>query len=280
MGDVRSVTVLFTDLVGSTSLASSVSPEHADDLRREHFSVLRRAIAAADGTEVKSLGDGLMVAFSTASSGLASAVGMQQATELDNRSREVPFELRIGLSSGEVVEEDGDFFGDSVVEAARLCPRCEAGQVLAADVVHTLAGRRAAFECVPLGELELKGLPDPVPAVEVRWEPLTATVATDRVPLPARLATAPAAGVVGSARSELAMLAAAAKRVAAGDGREVVIVGGEAGLGKTTLVAEAARSRVCRRCLCAVRSRRGGPRHPLWALRRGVGPPGHACLRS
>ena len=66
MGDVRSVTILFTDLVGSTSLASSVSPEHADELRREHFSVLRRAIANADGTEVKNLGDGLMVAFSTA----------------------------------------------------------------------------------------------------------------------------------------------------------------------------------------------------------------------
>lgn len=121
MGQVLNVSVLFTDLVGSTALSSSVSPGAADGLRRAHFGVLRRAIAEVDGTEVKNLGDGLMVVFSTASAALGCAVGMQKATELDNRSREVPFGLRVGVSAGEVVEEDDDFFGDAVVEAARLC---------------------------------------------------------------------------------------------------------------------------------------------------------------
>ncbi|MBX3287434.1 MAG: AAA family ATPase, partial [Actinobacteria bacterium] len=243
MGQVVNVSVVFTDLVDSTALASSVSPEEADRLRREHFGILRRAVAEAGGTEVKNLGDGLMVVFATASAALACAVGMQQATELDNRHRDMPFGLRVGLSAGEATEEDGDYFGDPVVEAARLCARCTSGQVLAADVVRAMAGRRSPFECLPLGELELKGLPEPVPAVEVRWEPVAAQRGErgERVPLPGRLAARPRQGVVGRA-AELAGLTDAFKRASAGDGREVVLLGGEGGLGKTTLVAQTARA--------------------------------------
>ena len=59
----ENVTVLFTDMVGSTALASSLAPDAADELRREHFAILRQAVAEAGGTEVKNLGDGLMVVF-------------------------------------------------------------------------------------------------------------------------------------------------------------------------------------------------------------------------
>ena len=168
----ENVTVLFTDLVGSTALASSLAPEAADELRREHFSILRQAIAEAGGTEVKNLGDGLMVVFASASAALACAVAMQQGVERDNRDREQSVGLRVGLSGGEVSREDDDYFGDPVVEAARLCAACESGQILAADVVRLMAGRRSRHECRSLGELSLKGLPDPVETVEVRWEPL------------------------------------------------------------------------------------------------------------
>jgi class 3 adenylate cyclase len=241
MGQVLNVSVLFTDLVGSTALSASVSPEAADQLRREHFGVLRRAVAEADGTEVKNLGDGLMVVFPTASAALACAVGMQQATELDNRGRDVPFGLRVGLSSGEAVEEDGDYFGDPVVEAARLCARCEAGEVLATDLVRAMAGRRNPHRCESVGDLELKGLPEPVATVQVCWEPVGEAETAQRVPLPRRLLGRPASGLVGRS-VELDALIAACKRTAAGDGREAVVVSGEAGLGKTTLVADVARS--------------------------------------
>ena len=83
----ENVTVLFTDIVGSTPLGSSLAPDAADGLRREHFSILRQAVAEAGGTEVKNLGDGLMVVFATASAGLACAVGMQQSVERNNRAR-------------------------------------------------------------------------------------------------------------------------------------------------------------------------------------------------
>jgi tetratricopeptide (TPR) repeat protein len=127
-----------------------------------------------------------------------------------------------------------------VVEAARLCARCESGQVLATDIVRGMAGRRSRHECRSLGELTLKGLPDPVETVEVVWEPLGGAEAGETIPLPARLAVRPAVGVVGR-ESEMTTIADAIKRVAAGGGREVLLLSGEAGLGKTTLVAEAAR---------------------------------------
>jgi class 3 adenylate cyclase/tetratricopeptide (TPR) repeat protein len=240
----ENVTVLFTDLVGSTALASSLAQDAADALRREHFSILRRAIAETGGTEVKNLGDGLMVVFGAASAALACAVAMQQGVERDNRERGRSVGLRVGLSGGEVVKEEGaDYFGDPVVEAARLCALCEAGQILAADVVRLMAGRRSRHECQSLGELQLKGLPEPVETVEVAWEPLTGagSQASASIPLPSRLAFRPTIGVVGR-ETETGMIADAFKRVANGEGREVLLVAGEAGLGKTTLVAEATRA--------------------------------------
>ena len=148
MTRTENVTVLFTDMVGSTALASSMSPDAADALRREHFSALRQAVAELGGREVKNLGDGVMVVFGAASMALACAVAMQQAIERDNRGRDDAVGLRVGLSGGEVSFEDDDYFGDPVVEAARLCASCEGGQVLAADVV------RATCTVDPLGLLE------------------------------------------------------------------------------------------------------------------------------
>ena len=233
-------TILFTDMVGSTAFASSLAPDVADEMRRDHFSILRQAIAEAGGTEVKNLGDGVMVVFTSTTAALSCAVAMQQGIEQDNRSQEHSVGLRVGLSAGEVNCEDDDYFGEPVIEAARLCATCEIGQVLAADVVRAMAGRRNRHECRPLGELALKGLPDPVETVEVLWEPLVGADTTTSIPLPSRLAVSPVVGVVGRA-SEMHAMTETAKRVAGGEGREVLIVSGEAGLGKTTLVAEAAR---------------------------------------
>ncbi len=123
----ENVAILFTDIVGSTELSQRLSAEAADEARRGHFSVLRQAIAGAGGTEVKNLGDGLMVVFASASAALGCAVAMQQGVELGNRKAAHAVGLRVGLSGGEVSREDDDYFGDPVVEAARLCAICEGG---------------------------------------------------------------------------------------------------------------------------------------------------------
>ncbi len=236
----ENVAVLFTDIVDSTALSQLLSPEDADEARQRHFSVLRQALVASGGIEVKNLGDGLMVVFVSASAALACAVAMQQAVDVDNRGRQHRVALRIGVSGGEVAHQEGDYFGDPVVEASRLCSASGGGQILAAEVVRLMAGRRSRHETRPLGGLSLKGLPEPVGAIEVVWEPLEPQNAKGLIPLPGRLTVRPGVGVIGR-EPELSALGDAAKRVASGGGLEIVLVSGEPGQGKTTLVAEAAR---------------------------------------
>ena len=72
------ITILFTDLVGSTELASDIGDAAADELRRAHFASLREALAATGGTEVKTMGDALMVSYPGAADALAGAVAMQR----------------------------------------------------------------------------------------------------------------------------------------------------------------------------------------------------------
>ena len=148
----ENVAILFTDIVGSTELSQRLSAEVADEVRRGHFSILRQAITESGGIEVKNLGDGLMVVFSSASAALGCAVGMQQGVDQGNHEGAEPVGLRVGLSVGEVSNEDGDYFGDPVVEAARLCARCDTGQILATDFVRAMAGRRSRHDCRPLGD--------------------------------------------------------------------------------------------------------------------------------
>src|SRR4051812_21243264 len=111
----ENATVMFTDMVGSTAMATSVGPEVADEMRRHHFTILRRSISHTGGTEVKNLGDGLMVVFRAASAALSCAVAMQQAMERDGRDEVDQVGLRIGLSAGEVDCDDGDYFGEPVI---------------------------------------------------------------------------------------------------------------------------------------------------------------------
>jgi class 3 adenylate cyclase len=234
-------TFVFTDLVDSTATAARLGPDAAEELRQTHFRLLRGAVVGSGGTEVKNLGDGLMVMFSSPSRALACAVGMQQAIEHHNRSTDEPLGVRIGVSAGEAVEEDGDFFGDPVVEAARLRAAAAGGQILAADLVRLMVGRHATQTFVSVGPLALKGIPEPVDAVEVLWEP--AAVAGS-VPLPGRLVGAASDALFGffGRGRELAVLEEARKQARSTRRCHTVFVAGEAGMGKTALVAQVART--------------------------------------
>lgn len=244
--DTVAATVLFTDLVGSTELASGLSTSDAEALRRTHFGLLRGAIDATGGREIKNLGDGLMVAFTSPSRAVECAVGMQQAIDRHNRRSTTRLQIRVGLSTGEVVQEDSDLFGDPVVEAARLCARATGGQILATSLVQLTLGRRTTQRFSSVGDLELKGLPEPVATVEVGWEPTPDDLADDAagggVPLPARLAAAATAGRLGfcGRSAELSRLAEAEKVASAEARLQVVLIAGEPGIGKTSVAAQAA----------------------------------------
>ncbi len=169
---VELATILLSDLVGSTRLATSVGPVRADELREEHFGLLRDAIAGCGGREVKNTGDGLMVAFSSASAAVRCAVAMQQLFERRYRRAEQGLHVRIGLGAGESTVKDGDYFGMPSIEAARLCDQAPSDGILISGLAKTLAGRCEGVEFVSAGELELKGFPEPVQAFSVSWAPI------------------------------------------------------------------------------------------------------------
>ena len=235
MTTVVTVSVVFTDLVGSTELASRLGSVAAEELRATHFSLLREAITASGGTEVKNLGDGVMVVFPSLGGALDGAVGMQQSIERHNRKGGEHLGVRVGVSNGDAVLEDADYFGEPIVEAARLCSKASGGQILTSDTVRALA-RRSDHEFASVGMLELKGLPEPVDAFEVQWAPL---VATPDVPMPARLSQGAAIGFCG--RDEEQELLGRLWKHARGGDRRLALLSGEAGMGKTRLSTEVAR---------------------------------------
>ena len=223
------VAVLMTDLVGSTATADRVGPEAAEELRQQHFALLRGVLERTGGREVKNLGDGLMVVFDGAAQSLACAVGMQQVVEARNRRAEERLGVRIGVSVGDAATEEGDYFGEPVVESARLCARAEGGQIIVNDLVHRLAGSRDGHSFKALGCLELKGISEPVQAFELEWEPAPVM----GIALPERLRGLPPTAYVGRIRERdrLGELWGKAR-----DGSlRVALIGGEAGVGKTRL---------------------------------------------
>jgi len=164
----RTLTVLFTDMVGSTALIGRLGPAGGEALRARHFAAMRSALAVHRGREIKTLGDGFMVVFDSAGDALACAVTMQQAGE---REPGPGIRIRVGLSSGEVTCDGHDVHGMPVVEASRLCAAAAGGQILVADVVRVLVGSGGMHRFAPIGPLALKGLPAPTVAWEIGWEP-------------------------------------------------------------------------------------------------------------
>lgn len=229
--------VMFTDLVGSTALMSQVGEAAAEGLRREHFGLLRSAVTSNGGREVKNLGDGIMAVFQSASDAVRAAMEVQRSVERRNRSATHPLSIRVGVSLGDVDVEDDDYFGQPVVQAARLCARAEGGEILVADVVRMLAGTRAGCEFERVGELELKGLDAPVTTWRVPY--VVEAAAPDVPALPARLVSATAARFVGR-DDEYERLSSAWKSACVDGQRRLMLLAGEPGIGKTTLAARLA----------------------------------------
>ena len=234
MGTTGLVAILFTDLVGSTEADARLGEERAEQLRQTHFAVLREGIRKHAGTEVKNLGDGLMVAFGAASDAVACAVAMQQALEHHNRRGGEALPMRVGVAVGEATHEDSDYFGTPVIEASRLCARAEGGRILVTEMTRALTGTRGGHRFEALGPIELKGLPEAVPVHQVRWESLV----DDAPLLPARLPVDRSLAFIGRA-GEREVLERAWKQAEQG-ARQVVLLAGEPGIGKTRLGTEIA----------------------------------------
>lgn len=227
-------TVLFCDMAGSTDRRARLGEVAANEFFRRHERLLRSVVDQRAGSVLKGAGDGVMAVFPAASDGISAAIAIQQqvAEAFDD------VEVRVGVAAGDVSWEDGDCFGMPVVVAARLERRCRPGRILVTAVVRHLAGDRVEADFRALEPAELKGVPQPVEVFEVDWRPLRGDDASTwrfASALPSR-STIP---FVGRER-ELAELSDVWTDVVDG-GRGLVLLSGEAGVGKTRLATEFAR---------------------------------------
>ena len=161
-------TVLFTDVEGSTALTQRLGDARARELLREHERLVRVALKAHSGSEVKTMGDGFMASVSSATKALECAIAMQRAFAERNESAKEPIMVRVGLNAGEPIAEDDDLFGTAVNEAARITATAKGGEILVSDVVRQLA-KGKDFLFTDRGEANLKGFDEPVRLYEVRW---------------------------------------------------------------------------------------------------------------
>jgi len=223
------VTVLFTDVVGSTDLTTRRGDEAAQEILRAQRELVRQQVEEHSGHEVKSLGDGFMVAFASARKAVACAVGIQRALEQHNRQHpDQQVRVRIGLNTGEVIQEEADLFGEAVNAAARIAAKAKGGQILVSETVRGVMGRAKDVELVDRGRFRLKGFPERWRLFEVVWQEETSAA-------PALLERTPFVG----REAERAELRRCLDQTVRGQGA-LVMIGGEPGVGKTRLAEELA----------------------------------------
>jgi DNA-binding NarL/FixJ family response regulator/class 3 adenylate cyclase len=152
------VTLLFTDVEGSTKLVHELGDRYAGVLA-DHRRLVRECVAAADGHEVDSRGDEFFLAFRDAESAVSAAVSLQQALAAHDWPAGAVVRVRIGLHTGQPTVRDDGYFGMDVHRAARICQAGHGGQVLISAT--TLDALDGGYELEDLGEHELPGLPVP-----------------------------------------------------------------------------------------------------------------------
>jgi class 3 adenylate cyclase len=163
-------TVLFTDVVNSTTLTQSLGDEAALAILGVHDTIVRDALSVLGGREVKHTGDGIMASFVSAAGAVRCAIQIQR--ELDKHAQANPdrqLKVRVGAAAGEPVEQHDDLFGTTVQLASRLCDHAQPEQILVSNVIAELClGKGLLFE--DLGEVTLKGFGYPVRAHAAAWK--------------------------------------------------------------------------------------------------------------
>ena len=155
------VTLLFTDLQGSTRLVERLGSAFAGVLA-EHFSILRQAIAEHDGYEFGTEGDALFAVFSRARDALIAAAEAQRALAGHEWPEGVSIRVRMGLHTGTPDRGPGTYVGHDVHRAARISAVAHGAQILLSDATRALATPFPAdLATVDLGRHRLKALPEP-----------------------------------------------------------------------------------------------------------------------
>jgi hypothetical protein len=233
---MRLAAFAFCELAEASQTLARLGEARSERSRRAYLEVVQDATAASGGCELASGTDGALVMFESASSAVSFARLVQRGCEREGRKSGEHLDVRIGIDVGEVSSEDAA--EAAAATSTRLLARtAESGSVVAGGVVAALAtAGEARFS--PAGLVELPGEAGPVPVVEVSWE----RQPIEQTPLPAELESGSFRSRFVGRTTELHRLAATWRRALEGE-RQLGLVVGEPGIGKTRLVVEWARER-------------------------------------
>ena len=166
-------TVVFADLVGSTGLFERLGDETAGRFVTQLTSGLSKTFEQHHGRVVKLLGDGLFVVFPKEGDALAACISIQKRLleqPVYAGGTGNPVQMQIGIESGEVVEIDGDCFGDAVNSAARLADLAGAAQILASQRVRAALLPWQQAQLRSLGPIFLRGKAEATEVFRVDWK--------------------------------------------------------------------------------------------------------------
>jgi class 3 adenylate cyclase/tetratricopeptide (TPR) repeat protein len=226
----NALTIMMTDVVGSTAMRRSLGDREADDLLGLQSAIVHDQVAAFGGEVRKSLGDGFLISFPSNVAAVRAAAAIQRALQEHNTTHpQRSVEIRIGIHTGEVTERDGDLLGQSVHAAARVMGEAGGGQILTTDDVRKFAQPQLNLSFSDWGLFWLRGFPESWRLYEVSWNDTSAGVRPSAFP-------APLTPFV-ERDAERASLRRLLDDVRTGHGR-LGLVAGEAGVGKSRLVAE------------------------------------------
>jgi class 3 adenylate cyclase len=164
------ITMLFTDIEGSTEMVERLGDEAWVEILRAHNALVRAIVARFDGIEVKAQGDGFMLAFQSSRMGLGCAIEIQRALELyaTEHPEHAP-RVRVGVHSGFAIQEDADFFGLNVILAARIADRARGGEILVSQQLREFVHADGEVDFLEGQELTLKGLGGRHTVYPVMW---------------------------------------------------------------------------------------------------------------
>lgn len=163
------VTIIFTDIAGSTDLTQRLGDADAQEVLRVHNAIVREALRAHAGSEIKHTGDGVMASFGSSAAAVDFSIMVQRRVRAHAESEpDRAFGVRIGVNAGEPVAEERDLFGTAVQLARRICDEADSGQVLVSDVVRGLTAGKG-FVYSDTGQHSLRGFEEPARLYEVRW---------------------------------------------------------------------------------------------------------------
>ena len=168
-GPDGSMSILFSDIEGSTELNERLGDKQWVRLLARHDATVRSAVERHQGHVVKTQGDGFMVAFTEPVQAVRTAIAVQQAFEKGRRGGKATVLIRIGIHHGDVVHRDNDIFGRNVAQAARVAALAGGGEILVSESVAEAVDEYDDVVLSEQREVQLKGLSGEHVVTVVDW---------------------------------------------------------------------------------------------------------------